>query len=145
MSTDPGRRHDSWIRIAGWRDDVDHHTGRRLAQTGQPADFTGAIAEEPRGGIGRKPGRVFTWRICRQCTEREGPDAHGLHWSPDLAAGEAPTLPQAKSAATRALRQQRMEHILAGGDVGYGDAPTGEQIRSSIAARRALAPGQSMV
>src|SRR6266704_3630097 len=134
MSTDPTRGHHSWIKIKGWRDSVDPRTGRAHAQIGQPGDFTGAIAEESRGGSGRRPGRVFTWRVCRQRTEREGPDAHGLHWSPDLAAGEAPTLAQAKSAATTALRAQRMEHILAGGDVGYGDAPTGEQIRSSIAA-----------
>ena len=144
MSTDPARGHDSWIKIKGWRDSVDHQTGRRQAQIGQPADFSGWISEETRGSF-RNPVRVFAWRISRQRTEREGPDEHGLHWAPDLAAGEAPNLAKAKSAATTALRAQRTEHILAGGDVGYGAAPTGDQIRASIAARRALQPGQSMV
>lgn len=142
---DAARRHDSWIRVGNWHDTTDHQTGRRLSGLGRPSDFTGMIREEFRGSNWRRPGRVFTWRVCRQRTEREGPDDHGLHWSPDLASGEEPTLPKAKSAATRALRQHRMEHILVGGDVGYGHAPTGAQIRASIAARRALEPGQSMV
>ena len=147
MSTanDAGRRHDSWIRVGNWHDVTDHRGGRRHSNIGRPADFWGRIQEESRGSDCRRPERVFVWSVSRQYTEREGPDDHGLHWSPDLASGEEPTLPKAKSAATRALRQHRIEHILAGGDVGYGDAPTGAQIRESIAARRALESGQSMV
>lgn len=144
MTADPVRRHDSWLKVAGWTDSTDHQTGHRRSDIGQIADFSGQIREETRGSF-RRPQRVFTWRICRQRTEREGPDGRGQHWSGDLAEGEAPTLAKAKSAATTALRQHRTDHILAGGDVGYGDAPTGEQIRASIAARRALAPGQSMI
>jgi hypothetical protein len=145
VNTDSARGHDSWIRVKAWRDSTDPTTGRARAHIGEPGDFTGAIAEESRGGSVHRPGRVFTWRVFRQRTEREGPDTSGSHWSADLGAGEAPTLAKAKSAATTALRQHRIEHILAGGDVGHGDAPTGEQIRSSIAARRALEPGQSVV
>ena len=43
---------------------------------------------------------------------------------------------RAKSEATKALRYLRARHIAAGGDVGYGDAPTGDQIRAYLASKK---------
>jgi hypothetical protein len=145
-TTDPAKGHDRWLRIGGWRDSADATTGERRSQIGQPADFFGAISEQHATGTPwDSNAKECEWHVTRQRTEREGPDKDGLHWTGWLAQGTAKTLPLAKSAATKAMRQLRIDHILAGGDVGYGDAPSGEQIRDSIARRRALEPGQSMV
>lgn len=78
--------------------------------------------------------------MCRQRTEREGPDGRGQHWTADYASGSEPTLARAKSQATAALKHHRTDHILASGDVGYGDAPTGEQIREAMAEAGSQAP-----
>jgi hypothetical protein len=145
-TTDPAKGHDRWLKIGGWRDSADATTGARRSQIGQPADFHGAISEQHATGTPWNSGaKECEWHVTRQRTEREGPDKDGLHWTGWLSQGRAKTLPLAKSAATKAMRQLRIDHILSGGDVGYGDAPTGEQIRDSIAQRRALEPGQSVV
>jgi hypothetical protein len=145
-ATDPAKGHDRWLRIGGWSDSTDTTTGYRRSQLGQPADFHGAISEQHASGTPwGSDAKECQWRVTRQRTEREGPDKDGLHWTGWLAEGTAKNLPLAKSAATKAMKQLRTDHILAGGDVGHGEAPTGEQIRESIARRRALEPGQSMV
>lgn len=132
-------KHDAWIRMSGWSDGVSRETGRLTSMIGEPGDFHAWVTEDlPRGWVKRRPvGRRFSWRVCRQFTDREPQGPRGEHWSHTLASGEdEPTLAKAKSAALRELKRLRTEHIAAGGDVGYGDAPTGEQIRAYLAGRR---------
>jgi hypothetical protein len=74
--------------------------------------------------------------VTRQRTEREGPDERGQHWTGEYAKGTEATMATAKTEATGALKRHRLAHILGGGDVGYGDAPTGKQIREALVARR---------
>lgn len=130
-------RHDDWIRVRGWADGRDTRTGRRYSSLGQTADFCASVRERyVRGGSIR--GRTvcdYDWNVSRQRTEREGPDGRGQHWESYLAHGTAGTMQQARSEATKALRYLRARHIAAGGDVGYGDAPTGDQIRAYLASR----------
>jgi len=136
MSTDP-RHHDRWIKLSNWRDSKDHRTGLRASDLIQVADFCARVREQLTcDGDWRHLGREFAWQVDRQRTEREGTDGRGSYWEGPFATGAEPTLAKAKSAATAALRKHRMTHILAGGDVGYGSAPAGEQIRQALAGRR---------
>ena len=136
MSTDP-RHHDRWMKISNWQDSKDHRTGMKASDLSQVADFCASIRERyAPGSSWRRPEREFAWQVTRQRTEREGPDSRGSHWEGPYAMGTEPTMTKAKSVATAALREHRAAHILARGDVGYGDAPTGEQIRQALAGRR---------
>jgi hypothetical protein len=130
------RRHADWIRVGAWEDGRDLQTGRAYSSLSQIADFGGTVREYPTAQT--KPGRggrravvmEYSWSVSRQRTDREGPDERGRNWSGYLAQGDEPTLARAKSVATSAIKRLRAEHIANGGDVGYGVAPTGEQIRS---------------
>ena len=87
----------------------------------------------------------YDWHVSRQRTEREAIplDRHGApqYWTGYLAQGTAGTFAHARSAALKELKRLRAAHIgsaeTGGGDVGYGDAPTGEQIRAYLASREA--------
>jgi hypothetical protein len=130
------RKHDAWIRMSGWEDGRDSQTGRKWSSIGQTADFSASVREHyiRWEGSGRRsrPVCAYSWHVVRQRTMREGPDERGRHWTGYLAEGEADTMAHAKSAATRELRRLRAEHIAAGGDVGYGDAMTGDEIRAIL-------------
>jgi hypothetical protein len=138
-------QHADWIRVRGWADGKDARTGRRYSSIGQTADFCASVRERyVRGGAIR--GRAvcdYDWNVSRQRTEREGPDARGQHWESYLAHGTSGTMAQARSQATKALRYLRAQHISAGGDVGYSDAPTGEQIRAYLTQKKT--PGKSPI
>jgi len=128
------RHHASWIKLASWRDSTEPGTGYRTSSLGQPGDFSATVRQSTSGGDWRNPQRSFDWRVSRQRTMREGPDENGRWWSGDYASGTEVGFGKAKSAATKALKEHWTTHIEAGGDVGYGDAPTGEQIRQVMAA-----------
>ena len=130
-------RHDAWIRVSGWRDGKDYTTGRRYSSIGEPGDFHAGVREyltaEGRLVRGyRVPVTRFDWHVTRQFTDREPQGPRGERWTYYLAEGEADTMAHAKSAALKELRRLRAEHIVAGGDVGYGDAMTGEEIRAIL-------------
>jgi len=131
------RKHDAWIRVSGWDDGKDLQTGRRYSSIGEPGDFHAGVREyltaQGRLVRGRRvPATGFDWHVARQFTEREPQGPCGEHWTGYLAEGEADTMAHAKSAALKELRRLRAEHIAAGGDVGYGDAMTGEEIRAIL-------------
>jgi hypothetical protein len=90
---------------------------------------------------------AYDWEIGRQRTEREPqpPDRNGApqHWESYLAHGTEDSLPEAKRAALAAMRDLRAAHIAAGGDVGYGDAPTGDEIRALAPTAPAAEPGKT--
>ena len=123
------RHHADWMRIGNFEDGRETGTGYKTAGLSQIADFGTSIKERPTGTF-QHPGSAFDWRVSRQRTEREGPDARGQHWEGPLASGSEPTMAKAKSAALKAMKQLRAEHIAGGGDVGYQDAPTGAEIRA---------------
>jgi len=134
-------KHDAWIRMSGWNDGRDTHDGLRYAHIGQPGDFHAGVREYLTAGSrlvrGRRvPVARFDWHVTRQFTDREPKqkDRHGRehNWTYHLAEGEADTMAHAKSAALKELKRLRAEHIAAGGDVGYGDAMTGDQIREIL-------------
>jgi hypothetical protein len=132
------RKHDAWIRVSGWQDSKDSQTGRKYSSIGETADFSASVREYAVRweGSGRRarPVCVYEWHVSRQRTMREGPGgpSGGSRWETYLAQGEADTMPHAKSEALKELRRLRAEHIAAGGDVGYGDALTGDEIRASL-------------
>lgn len=135
--SDP-RHHDRWIRIGNWRDSRDYRAGMRQSGLSQVADFRASIGERyAPGSSWRRPEREFAWQVVRQRTEREGPDKRGQHWEGPYAMGTEPTLAKAKTAATAALREHRMAHILAGATSATG---TRRPVRRS--ARRRDAPGR---
>ena len=130
------RKHDAWIRVSGWDDGKDLQTGLRFSSIGETADFFASVREwyvsARRHGSRVRYVYAYDWHVSRQRTEREGPDERGRHWTGYLAKGEADTMAHAKSAALKELRRLRAAHIAAGGDVGYGDAMTGEEIRAIL-------------
>jgi hypothetical protein len=131
--------HDAWIRMRNWQDGKSTENYRLTSMIGEPADFHAFVREDlPCGWKNRRPvGRRFSWTVCRQFTDREPQGPRGEHWSHTLASGEeVDTFAEAKSQALRALKRLRARHIAEGGDVGYGDAPTGDQIRAWLAGRR---------
>ena len=119
----PGDHRDaSWIKLANWHDSTDMQTGRRHADLGKVADFSGTVREGHRSGTAWNSGaKEYNWRVFRQRTEREGPDKRGSHWSGDYATGTEPTMAKAKSSAQAAMKKHRAQHIASGGDVGYGE------------------------
>jgi hypothetical protein len=130
------RKYDPY-RMSGWSDSRDHQTGRLTSSIGETADFCASIDQRYAGMVRhprRRPAVTYTyeWRVVRQFTDREPQGPRGEHWSGTLAEGTADTLPHAKSAALAELRRLRAKHIAAGGDVGYGDAPTGDTIRAAM-------------
>lgn len=127
-----------WMRIGNFEDSRDSQTGYPYSSLSQTADFgatiRGRAVKWTHPDRGRpKPVMTYDWNVGRQRTEREGPDEHGRHWSSYLAEGSAPTMAKAKSEALAKMKELRAAHIAAGGDIGYGDAPTGDEIRAATA------------
>lgn len=127
-----------WIKIKNFWKSQDARTGYLSWRLGQPGDFHGQIKQRPVGWTHPQRGRpktvwTYEWAVFRQRTEREGPDDRGRHWSSMLSRGEADNLPDARRALVARMRELREAHIRQGGDVGYGDAPTGDQIRAELA------------
>jgi predicted RNA methylase len=141
----PGRaavvaKHAGWLRIGNFEDSRDSETGYPRSSLSQIGDFGATVRGHAvtwtHPARGRpKPVMIYDWNVDRQRTEREGPDARGRWWESYLAQGEADTMAAAKSAALARMKELRAAHIAAGGDVGYGDAPTGDEIRSYLASR----------
>ena len=134
------RHHADWMRIGNFEDSRDSGTGYRRSSLFRVADFGTTVSERAVSWTRPKTGRpkpVFTydWHVDRQRTEREPTplDRSGQpkNWETRLAHGEEPTMAAARSAALKAMKQLRAEHIARGGDVGYGDAPTGDEIRAA--------------
>jgi hypothetical protein len=104
----------SWIKLANWSDGGGFTPPyRKVSTLGRAGDFHAKVEEEHAAD-----GRTWTWRVFRQRTTAEGPDEHGSWWTNDLETGTEPTRAKAKSAATRAMKRLRAEHLAAGGDVG---------------------------
>lgn len=127
-----------WIKIKNFWESRDARTGYLRWRLGQPGDFHGEIRQRPAGWEHLPSGKprvvwVYDWSVFRQRTEREGPDDRGRHWDPLLVTGQADSLPDARRALVARMRELREAHIRQGGDVGYGDAPTGDQIRAELA------------
>jgi hypothetical protein len=136
--------HADWLRIGNFEDSKNSQTGAKTSTLFKIADF-GANVHERFGGTFQHPQSSFNWNVNRQRTEREGADARGSHWEGPLASGTEPTMAKAKSAALKAMKAKRAAHIAAGGDVGYGDAPTGDEIRAAThvnPAKGAAAPSK---
>jgi hypothetical protein len=121
--TTTSQRDASWITRSSWRDDFDRETRRRNSSLGRPGDFHAGVREYivrwTGAGLRARPVFAYSWHVVRQRTMREGKDGRGLWWTGDLAAGEQDSMPKAKTAAMRAMRQLRARHLAAGGDVGY--------------------------
>lgn len=131
------RHHADWMRVGNFRDSTDHETGYKSSSLWQTSDFGASVHEGHAAGTGwDSNAKQYKWNIGRQRTEREGPDAHGAWSEGPLATGTEPTMAKAKAAALKAMKQARAAHIAAGGDVGYGDAPTGAEIRAAAKAHR---------
>ena len=138
---DAVKRHAAWMKIGAFEDSKDYDTGYPRSQLGQIADFHATIKGRPDVSAGWRSGKLlYEWEISRQRTEREGPDERGQHWDAYLAHGEEHSLPEAKRAALASMRELRAAHLRAGGDVGYEDAPTGDEIRAYAADARAEDP-----
>jgi len=139
---DTAKHHADWLRIASFEDSRDAQTGYQRSSLFKVADFGATVRARPAGwqpskGRGRpKTTWIYDWVIDRQLTDREPRplDRHGRprNWDVCLAEGTEPTIAKAKSAALAAMKQLRAAHIAAGGDVGYGDDPTGDEIRAAM-------------
>jgi hypothetical protein len=137
------------MRVGNFEDSGESRTGHRRSSLFQVGDFGATVSERAASWTRPKTGRpkpVFTydWHVDRQRTEREPTplDRGGRpeYWETYLAQGQEPTMAAVKSAALKAMEQLRAERIASGGDVGYGDAPTGDEIRAATSSAHSGEP-----